>query len=285
MKNIPVIIFLVIIVTVGIISIVSFCDLDLKNSKIKNNYAKYIPKQDIKNDSHDLSSDSIANLDSEKPLKSDEKDKFFKKDDKKSSDSTSTESTKIALNKSESENKRDIIEKKGTAELFKIEIKDVKNDEKQANEKLDISIVIKDAPFLAETQFKDNVKTDVNFHSLGEYVSKEEYEYRLSLIKELKIKTIVIDSLKKGNGIPEEYFYIAYSKKMIPSKVLSDIVGSEEFRKLIPEKYLSNDIKTKGLDKGDSVVIKNKDLKNLLILWSLGRLSPVEKAVAVGAYK
>ena len=74
------------------------------------------------------------------------------------------------------------------------------------------------------------------FDSLGEYVSNDDYNYRVSIIKSLNIKTIVINKLTPGNGISQEYFRVCYLTKMIPAKILSELVESKEFRNLIPEK-------------------------------------------------
>ena len=302
MKSVPILIFLIIIVTIGIVSIISFCDLDFKGGRFKNSYVKYVPNLnsdkksfDLSNDTNIISNSNISNIeisDKNSYTKLDntvdkneivKRDEIIKRDDKE-------EDAKIVLSKDNKEIPDKVSNEK--SELNTKEIKDNKKEDVKKIDKIYININ-NDNPSLAnynykaksDYDFKDGVKDETNFHSLGDYVSREEYEYRVSLIKELKIKTIVIDSLKKGNNVQDEYFYIAYSKKMIPSKVLSEIVESNEFRKLIPEKYLLNNIRENGLDKGDSVVIKNKDLKDLLILWSLGKLSPVEKAVTVGAVK
>ena len=123
-----------------------------------------------------------------------------------------------------------------------------------------------------------------NFHSLGEYVSAEELQYRSELIGKLTINTIVIDKLSKGNGISQEFFRVAYVEKMIPSKVLRDIVESKEFRDLIPAQYLNNEGKTaKVLSAGEKVTFNAFAIKNLLELWSEGKLTPVQKAWLVGA--
>ena len=123
------------------------------------------------------------------------------------------------------------------------------------------------------------------FDSLGEYVSNDDYNYRVSIIKSLSIKTIVINKLTPGNGISQEYFKVCYLTKMIPAKILGELVESKEFRNLIPRKFLSDEIKIKGLKNGDSVKIPNDKIKDLLILWTLGRLSPVQKAWKVKAVK
>lgn len=123
-----------------------------------------------------------------------------------------------------------------------------------------------------------------NFHSLGEYVSAEELKYRSELIGKLTINTIVIDKLSKGNGISQEFFRVAYVEKMIPSKVLKDIVESKEFRDLIPSQYLNNEGKTANvLAPGEKVTFNAFAIKNLLELWSEGKLTPVQKAWLVGA--
>jgi hypothetical protein len=129
-----------------------------------------------------------------------------------------------------------------------------------------------------------NVK-DFDFHSYGEFVSDEEKQYRVTLIKNLKIKTIVVNSVTKGNGISQEYYKIAYMTKMIPAKILDVLVESKEFRELIPAKYRSNEFTTNGFKKGESVQFKNTDVIRLLNDWSLGKLSPVSKAWKVKAEK
>jgi len=126
---------------------------------------------------------------------------------------------------------------------------------------------------------------DQNFHSFGEYISLEEEKYRNTLISNLKIKTVVIDKLTKGNGITQEFYKVAYINKMIPAKILDNIVESKEFRDLIPNKFLNNEIRINGLKKGEKVVFKNTDIKNILILWKLGRLTPIQKAWIVKAEK
>ena len=96
---------------------------------------------------------------------------------------------------------------------------------------------------------------------------------------------MIIDKLTKGNGISQEFFKVEYIDKMIPAKVLEDVVESKEFRNLIPEKFRKDEIKLKGLTKGEKVVFNNQNIKNLLILWSQGRLTPIQKAWKVKAEK
>lgn len=136
-----------------------------------------------------------------------------------------------------------------------------------------------------ETYSKGSSIPDQSFDSYGEYISNEEYNYRVTLIKNLMIKTVVIDRLTKGNGISQEFFKVVYIDKMIPAKILDDLVESKEFRNLIPDKYRKNEIKIKGLAKGEKVVFNNQNIKDLLILWSQGRLTPVQKAWDVKAEK
>lgn len=136
-----------------------------------------------------------------------------------------------------------------------------------------------------KTYSKGSSIPDQTFDSYGEYISEEEYNYRLALIKNLTIKNVIIDRLTKGNGISQEFFKVVYIDKMIPAKILDDLVESKEFRNLIPEKYRKNEIKTKGLAKGEKVVFNNQSIKDLLILWSQGRLTPVQKAWEVKAEK
>jgi hypothetical protein len=129
-----------------------------------------------------------------------------------------------------------------------------------------------------------NIK-DFDFHSYGEFVSDEEKTYRISLIRNLKIKTIVVNSVTKGNGISQEYYRIAYKTNMIPAKILDVIVESKEFRELIPAKYKTEEFSIKGFQKGEFVQFKNTDMLRLLDEWSIGRLTPVSKAWKVKAEK
>jgi hypothetical protein len=132
---------------------------------------------------------------------------------------------------------------------------------------------------------KDGIKGYKPFHSSGEYISEEEYIYRISVIKNLVIKTVVIDKLTKGNGISQEFFKVAYLSNMIPAKVLGEVVESRDFRLLIPQKYLNEETKINGLLKNDKVIIKNTDTAELLVLWAKGGLAPVQKAWETHAEK
>lgn len=127
--------------------------------------------------------------------------------------------------------------------------------------------------------------SDQEFDSYGEYISEDEYQYRVSLIKNLFVKTIIVDKLTQGNGISQEYFKVVYLNKMIPAKILDDIVESKQFRKLIPKKYIVVETTIKHLPKGEKIIFNNHDIKELLILWSLGRLTPIQKAWEVKADK
>ncbi|MBN2544952.1 MAG: hypothetical protein JXB50_04080 [Spirochaetes bacterium] len=118
----------------------------------------------------------------------------------------------------------------------------------------------------------------INFNALGEYVSSEEREYRYNIVKGLKVKTIIIDHITKGNGISQEYYKVAYKTNMIPSKILDQLVESKEFRDLIPRQYLNTENKLSTLKKGQKIKFTNSDISELLILWCNGRLSPVRKA-------
>ncbi len=140
-------------------------------------------------------------------------------------------------------------------------------------------------PTSKEIYSKGSSLPDQSFDSYGEYISEAEYNYRVTLIKNLSIKTVIIDRLTTGNGISQEFFKVVYIDKMIPAKILDDLVESKEFRNLIPGKYRQNEIKTKGLAKGEKVIFDNQNIKNLLILWSQGRLTPVQKAWEVKAEK
>lgn len=141
----------------------------------------------------------------------------------------------------------------------------------------------KDSIQTKEIYAKGSSLPDQSFDSYGEYISSEEYNYRLVLIRNLIIKTVIIDKLTKGNGISQEFFKVAYLNKMIPSKILEEIVESKEFRNLIPAKFRKDEIKIKGLSKGETVTFKNQNIKELLILWSHGRLTPIQKAWKVKA--
>ena len=97
------------------------------------------------------------------------------------------------------------------------------------------------------------VFSEQNFHSLGEYVSTDEYEYRKALTNNLVINTVVIDKLSKGNGISQEFFKVAYQANMIPAKILADIVESKEFRDLIPKEMLAREMNSQ-IKPGEQVV-------------------------------
>ena len=122
-----------------------------------------------------------------------------------------------------------------------------------------------------------------DFHSYGQYVSADEYKYRLAVINNLKIKTIVIDAVSHGNGISQEYYKVAYNANMIPAKILDEVVTSKEFRSLIPKQYLDIEEKMAAFPKGGKVTFSNTDMKELLILWSQGKLTPTQKAWQVKA--
>ena len=169
------------------------------------------------------------------------------------------------------------------------EEKDI-NNEKTDSDKKESAVSVKKIVVIKKTNANgiyakgSNVK-DFNFHSYGEFVSDEEKEYRKSLIENLKIKTIVINSVTKGNGISQEYYRIAYQTDMIPAKILDVLVESKEFREMIPEKYRTNEFSMKGFKKGENVKFKNSDIIRLLYDWSLGKLTPVSKAWKVKAEK
>ena len=135
------------------------------------------------------------------------------------------------------------------------------------------------------SQIKIGVTFDKNrdFHSYGQYVSADEYKYRLAVINNLKIKTIIIDAVSEGNGISQEYYKVAYNANMIPAKILDEIVTSKEFRNLIPKKYLDIEEKMSKFPKDGKVTFSNTDMKELLILWSQGKLTPTQKAWQVKA--
>jgi hypothetical protein len=148
--------------------------------------------------------------------------------------------------------------------------------------------VKKDASFDNKTEkiyAKGSNLKDQNFHSLGEFVSDEESQYRYSLIRNLRLKTVVINSITKGNGVSQEYFKVAYQNNMIPAKILIQLVESKEFRNLIPKKYLTREFEMSGFKNGESVEFKNIEIKNLLEEWCAGRLTPVQKAWSTKAEK
>lgn len=147
-------------------------------------------------------------------------------------------------------------------------------------------VKVQENPVIATRVMKRFDFSGQNFHSLGEFVSPEEKNYRLELIDDLTISTIVIDRLSKGNGISQEFYKVAFKSNMIPSKVLKDIVESSEFRSLIPEKMLKKEGRTANdLKNGETVVFSGSAIENLLILWSAGKLTPVQKAWIVGVEK
>jgi len=142
-------------------------------------------------------------------------------------------------------------------------------------------------PVSIKTNFNEEkriVLNEQNFHSLGEFVSGDEKDYRYNLINKLSVNTIVIDKLSKGNGVSHEFFKVAYQTNMIPAKVLIDIVESKEFRDLIPKPILKRESAIQ-LSIGEKVVFSASAIKNLLILWGEGKLTPVQKVWIVGAEK
>jgi hypothetical protein len=166
-------------------------------------------------------------------------------------------------------------EAKKTTEVKKEEKKpEIKKDFKASAKNNNVSIYAKGSSLPSQ-----------NFDSLGEYISNEEYNYRANLIDNLKIKTIVINKLTPGNGVSQEFFKVAYREKMIPAKILEDIVESKEFRNIIPQKYLKTEVKNAGLKSGETIVFPNTKVRDILFLWCLGRLTPVSKAWKVKAEK
>lgn len=176
-----------------------------------------------------------------------------------------------------------------------IEVKnnDIVNFDAKKIEKESLSEKLRDNKFSHSKDKTENVFLDLssdmrfgkgsdlsvqNFHSLGELVTEEEYNYRLSLIKNLKIKTVVIDSITEGNGVTQEYYKIVFKTDMIPAKVMDNIINTKEFRNLIPEKYLKKETSLIKLKKGEKIVFKNSDIKNILYQWCMGRLTPIERA-------
>ena len=129
---------------------------------------------------------------------------------------------------------------------------------------------------------KKIVLNEQNFHSLGEFVSGDEKDYRYHLIDKLTVNTIVIDKLSKGNGVSHEFFKVAYQTNMIPAKVLIDIVERKEFRDLIPKSILKRESVIQ-LQIGEKVVFSASAIRNLLVLWGDGKLTPVQKVWIVGA--
>lgn len=118
---------------------------------------------------------------------------------------------------------------------------------------------------------------DYNFNALGEYVSEDEKKYRYEVIKNLKIKTIIIDYLTPGNGVTQEFYKVSYKEKMIPAKILDQLIESNEFRNLIPEKYLKNE-KSIKLKNNEKIIFHNYKISHLLLLWCEGKLTPIKKA-------
>ncbi len=135
----------------------------------------------------------------------------------------------------------------------------------------------KDGIVAIKNNDKSGVSMGADFHANGEYISDEEYLYRLSLIKNLRIKTVVVDSLTKGNGIAQEFYRTVFLSEMIPAKVLEPLVESRQFRELIPKEKLESELKV-SLKKGEKIIFKNTDIKDLLVLWSHGKLVPYQKA-------
>lgn len=209
-------------------------------------------------------------------LKEQKKEKYASKPEDSTEDSKSVKQATLEEKKSTSDSK-DIIQNKNQKQsqtekqVSKAKyVKDVSNI-KQATKK--------------EIYAKGSSLPDQSFDSYGEYISSEEYNYRLTLIKNLIVKSVIIDKLTTGNGISQEFFKVVYLNKMIPSKILEEIVESKEFRDLIPSKFRKNEIKINGLSKGETVTFNNKNIKKLLILWSHGRLTPIQKAWKVKAEK
>lgn len=131
--------------------------------------------------------------------------------------------------------------------------------------------------------FKQADFSSQNFDSLGEYISKDEYQYRTELVKNLTIKTIVVNSLTKGNGISQEFFKIAFENKMIPAKILEVLIESKEFRDLIPEESLKYERKISDKEFDRPVRFENSEIRELLLLWCKGQLTPIQKAWVVGS--
>ncbi|OHD16020.1 MAG: hypothetical protein A2086_04870 [Spirochaetes bacterium GWD1_27_9] len=183
-----------------------------------------------------------------------------------------TTDTEKILQKKEILKEKKIVENK----IIQDKISEKKFENKKIKKIIDIT---------TDTYVKDLNLPNQNFHSFGEYISQEESRYRISLIKNLKIKTIIINSLTKNNGVTQEFYRIVYSTKMIPAKILDQIVESKEFRDLIPKKYLSKEVEFGGLKKGEYIKFKNTDIKNILIQWTQGRLTPIQKAWEVKAEK
>lgn len=125
--------------------------------------------------------------------------------------------------------------------------------------------------------------TDEKFNTWGEYLSREERDYRAMVVNKLKIKTVVIDHLSPGNGVSQEFFKVAYRTKMIPPRILEELVESREFRELIPAKYLKRERALLDIKKGLYIKLDKKSLEMLLATWSRGELTPIQKAWAVGA--
>lgn len=266
MKPSGVIIFLIIsmiivLLLIGLIFFFFFFDLKLF-SKPQNNYVKYEKKEVIKDKKEEDISD----------LSSDESKKIVL---------TTTTSTTIIQNKEIlKEKKEELKSQKDYTDLTSDKNKRFKKYEDGENK-------IKDDVVVTNEKTKSvpyTIKID-SFHSSGEYISDEEHQYRLSLVNNLIIKTVIIDSLTNGNGVSQEFYKVVYQSNMIPAKILEEIVESKEFRKLIPSKYLKEEIKIKGLPDGEKIVFKNSDIRDLLIIWTKGKLTPFQKAWVTKAEK
>lgn len=263
-KIIATIVILIAVVFSGIVVLIGVSYFNWFKNK-NNDYIVYSPKKiTVKDNLQEKETDEKTGID-EKIIQKEDVVKENKTTIK--IESLKTEEKKVSEIK-KGENKT--VEQKNNVFVKKESI-DVKKDLVNIN---------KDgSPIISEFVLSNNQ----NFHSYGEFVSSDEYKYRLSLINNLKVKTIVIDSVSKGNGISQEYYKVVFNEKMIPAKILDDLVESKEFRDLIPQKYLKIEDKIAKFENGDKLFFKNEDIKKLLILWSQGKLTPIQKAWKVKA--
>jgi len=250
-KSIFIILFSLVIVLVSSVFLVGVYYFDWFKSQNPNNYAVFIQKSTdrVQKDGIDLS-DVTSDIIIKKTIE--EKKTFGDTDVKKIDNKSNLHKEKLSkTNNLTDKLKNNLIDKN--------------------------SVIFRDIS--SDTHFgKGSNLTAQEFHSLGELVSAEEYNYRLSLIKNLKLKTVIIDSITKGNGVTQEYYKIVFKTDMIPAKVMDNVINTKEFRELIPNKYLVKEVEVNGLRKGEKIVFKNSDIKEILLKWSLGRLTPIEKA-------
>ncbi|HPO50205.1 MAG TPA: hypothetical protein PLO89_07785 [Spirochaetota bacterium] len=262
-KNFLITLFLLIIVLLFAVIAVGVYYFDWFKTKKSSDYLVFVPNfSDWNEDENIYSSDRSSDVIVKKVIKNKNQNNFHKIYDKqnKNIEIRNNDTIKFDVKKSQEEN---LSEK----------LKDNKfshSENKKEKVLVDLS---------SDMRFGKGSDLSIqNFHSLGELVNEEEYNYRLSLIKNLKIKTVVIDSITEGNGVTQEYYKIVFKTNMIPAKVMDNIINTKEFRNLIPEKYLKKETSILKLKKGEKIVFKNSDIKDILFQWCIGRLTPIEKA-------